>query len=255
MKRAALSVAGLSLLLAAPQPAIAQTDAQESAEVFAEIGADVAQFSNEEFILFLNLFAEDEEMAGMIAEVSAETLTTGPAEEGWSQRGFNIFDIIADEGEVLIDGDPDLPNVVDLTGSFAADFSGYEAYPLDDETGGAADSRFYFRFKPGAWLGFSSKTYRIDNAVCSEGWEDASVYLRGGHAALGGEDVVELAMVLAVVQSLRSMTLCEVYSRGENGILTSQIYTEEGEPMTEINSEPVNFTILPVAAANMMIGE
>lgn len=245
----------LAFLLSLPLPVAAQSESLQDEEAeLAALEADIAEFSNEDFIGFLDFFSEDAEMVSELEPAIAELLETGPAVEGWERAGTDILEALRG-GDVLIDADPEWPNISGLAASFSPDFSDYETYRLLGDQDASEGVRFVARIQPGAWVEFTSDYVRKGNALCSVGWDTGALHIRGGHRSLAGNEIIDLAIFVTIVREIRALTLCEVFEPAEGSGFTSRVFTMEGEPLVNLDAEPVFYGLAAVAEANALIRE
>lgn len=245
--RALVVLASAMLLLGSPVHAGEAT--QSSAD-------DTAQGAELKAILDLTL--SDPEFVAMIEGAAEQTGALGPTQAGWSNKGLNLRDLLADE-----DGDPGARILFEATGSvvglqrFGSERiewpTDYARFLLREGGDGTLVEQSAVGVAPGIWLEIRTPLESTGNALCDAGPIEIALRTNRPFDKWSDEQFGFFAVVYAGILEFDERDICTVYSRMEDGTLSSQSFSRKGEPYLQLNAMPQTLEIMPAGQSTGLI--
>ncbi|MEL6737307.1 MAG: hypothetical protein AAFO28_00095, partial [Pseudomonadota bacterium] len=201
-----------------------------------------ADMTPDQFIQFFTLFSASDAMDTAFEAAMQELMTPGDPIEDWTTKGIDIWaEFEALEGgasqNLLRDLDTEVLSVVDLTGTMAADWSGFNSYALRPEPVGLVAERSYLSFYPGIWFELASQRVQRGTAFCYSGYFGLTLHTKRAYTQWSEEELVTIAAVFALIDRMAAREFCAFYTRVGERRYTTTAVLPDGRALPVLNSE------------------
>lgn len=248
MNGRALAVLASGLLLFGPA-----VHAGEAANSAADHAAKEAELQ-----AIVEMVLSDPEFVAMVEVAAEQTGALGSARAGWSNKGLNLPDLLAAE-----DGDPGAQILFEASGSvvglqrfgperieWPAD---YARFLLREGGDGALVEQAAVGVAPGMWLEIRTPLESFGNALCDAGPIEIALRTNRPIDKWSDEQFGFFAFVYAGMLEFDDRGICSVYSRMEDGTLSSQSFSRKGEPYLQLNAMPQTLEVKPAGQSAGLI--
>lgn len=178
----------------------------------------------------------------MLDAMLEQMLVTGEVESGWEQTGTDILAYLDSKTggraeNLLYEADPEVPNLIDLSGSPSPVPDGMYSYRIRPEPAENVDERTFMGLLPGYILEASFTRRPVGNALCYDKAIGVVIHASRPAGEWEDEDAGMLGMIYGMVERIADEQVCMIYDLEEDGTISSRAFTPDGRPYITMNSE------------------
>lgn len=171
---------------------------------------------------------------------------------GWEHTGVDVLAELAQSeggiaGNLLVDTDPEVRTVSDLSGKAAPPLSGFVHHVLRAAPAGVIAERAYTSYAEGFWFVIGMQRQQRGNALCYSGDFGIELYARRPYTQWDEESIGSVAIGLAMLEIMRGEEVCVVYDRDRKGRYKEKAYLPDGRPLPALNAEVTPSLVMPAS--------
>ena len=211
-----------------------------------------SRMSEDQFIAFFSMFAQNEEMSAALRPTLDAMLEKGETVENWQEQGIDILAEFAKlEGglaaNLLREEDREVLGVTDFSGTIKPDLEGFDSYALRPEPVGLVAERSFISYLPDIWFETSMQRSQQGTALCYGGYFGVTLHTRVDYRRWSEAQLIGIASLFAIVDKLAALDYCTIYSRDDEGRYLTRSVLSDGTDLPAINAAPDPSVAMPAS--------